>query len=80
MGGSFQELGNNPLLGLLIVPWNFHRASGCVLFSLQIENQDLVELDLSAILDPFDFNWFELCLWARLFFQKLCPACFMLSS
>ena len=45
-----------------------------VLFSLQIEDQNLVEFDLSAILDPFDFNWFISCPWATLFFQKLCPA------
>ena len=30
-------------------------------FSLQIEDQGLVEFDLSAILDPFDFNQFMLC-------------------
>ena len=30
-------------------------------FSLQIENQGLVEIDLSVILDPFDFNWLMLC-------------------
>ena len=30
-------------------------------FSLQIDDQGLVEFDLSAILDPFDFNQFMLC-------------------
>ena len=45
-----------------------------VSFSLQIENQGLVEFDLSVILDPFDFNRFMLCPWAMSFFQKLCPA------
>ena len=41
-------------------------------FSLQIEDQDLVEFDLSAILDPFDSNQFMLCLcpWAMSFFQS----------
>ena len=42
-------------------------------FSLQIEDQDLVEFDLSAILDPFDFNRFMLLTWAMSFFQMLCP-------
>ena len=39
-------------------------------FSLQIEDQDLVEFDLSAILDTFDCNGFMLCPWAMSFFQK----------
>ena len=45
-----------------------------VSFSLQTEDQGLVEFDLSAILDPFDFNQFMLglCPWAVSFFQKLC--------
>ena len=45
-------------------------------FHLLIEDQGLV---LSAILVPFDSNWFMwfvLCPWAMLFFQKLCPAPF----
>ena len=49
-----------------------------MLFSLQVEDQGLVELDLSANLDPLDFNWFQLCPWARLFFQKLCLPPFLL--
>ena len=32
-----------------------------VSFSLQIKDQGLVEIDVSTILDPFDFNWFMLC-------------------
>ena len=44
-----------------------------VSLSLQIENQALVEFDLSVILDPLDFNSFMLCPWAMSFFQKLCP-------
>ena len=39
-------------------------------FSLQFENQGLVEIDLSVILDPIDFNQFMLCLWAMSFFQR----------
>ena len=44
-----------------------------VSFHLLIEDQGLV---LSAILVPFDSNWFMLCPWAMSFFQKLCPAPF----
>ena len=44
-----------------------------VSFSLQIEDQGLVEFGFSAILDPFDFNQFMLCPWAISFFQKLHP-------
>ena len=47
-----------------------------VSFSFLIENQGLVEVDLSAILDPFDFNRFVLCPWAMSLFKKLCPAPF----
>ena len=45
-----------------------------VLFSLQTEDQSLVEFDLSAILDPFDFNRFMLSHLATSLFQKLSPA------
>ena len=44
-----------------------------VSFHLLIEDQGLV---LSAILVPFDSNWFMLCPWAMSFFQKLCSAPF----
>ena len=47
-----------------------------VSFSLLIEDQGLVEVGLSAILDPFNSNQFMLCPWAMLFFQKLCLAPF----
>ena len=47
-----------------------------VLFSLLIEDQGLVEVDLSAILDTFDCNQFMLCPQALPFSQKLCPASF----
>ena len=76
MGGSFQQLGNHPLLGLLTVPWNRVLTPLGVSFSLQIEDQGLVEIDLSVILDPIDFNQFMLCPWAVSFFPKLCPALF----
>ena len=39
-------------------------------------NQRLMEVDLSATLDPFDSNQFMLCPWVMSFFQKLCPAPF----
>ena len=45
-------------------------------FSLLIESEGLVKVDLSAILDPFDSNGFMVCPWAISFFQKLCPATF----
>ena len=48
-----------------------------VSFSLLIKDQGLVEIDLSAILDPFDSNWFMLCPQAMSFFQKLWPAPFL---
>ena len=51
-----------------------------VSFSLLIEDQSLVEVDLSAILGPLDSNWFMLYPWAMSFFQKLCPAPFLLVS
>ena len=33
-----------------------------VSFSLLIEDQGLVQVDLSATLDPFDSNWFMMSL------------------
>ena len=70
---EWEDHSNNwgSLLGSLNVPLG-------VLFNLQIEDQGLVEFDLSAILDPFDFNWFVLCPWAMPFCQKLCLAAFLL--
>ena len=47
-----------------------------VSFSLLIEDQGLVEVDLSAILDAFDSYWFSWCPQAWSFFQKLCTAPF----
>ena len=44
-----------------------------VSFHLLTEDQGLV---LSAILVPFDSNWFMLCPWAMSSFQKLCLAPF----
>ena len=63
MGGRgeyFQELGHHSLfvfrqcLGIIMAPLG-------VSFSLLIEDQGLVEVDLSTILDPFDSNQFILC-------------------
>ena len=48
-----------PLLGLLIVPWNYHGTSG-VSFNLQIDDQGLVEFDLSS--------------WTHLILISLCYA------
>ena len=44
-----------------------------VSFHLLIEHQGLV---LSAILVPFDSNWFMLCPWDISFFQKFAPCPF----
>ena len=48
----------------------------CMSFSLLIENQGLIKVCLSAVLDPFDSNQFMLCPWPKSFFKKLCPAPF----
>ena len=48
-----------------------------VSFSLLIEAQGLIKLNLSDILDPFDSNQFMLCPWTISFFQKLCPTTFL---
>ena len=48
-----------------------------VSFSLLIEDQGLVEVNLFAILDPFDSNQFILYPWAMSFFHNLCPALFL---
>ena len=46
-----------------------------------IEDQGLIKVNLSAILDPFVSNQFTLCPWARSFFQKVVPcpllSCYM---
>ena len=47
-----------------------------VSFSLLIKDQGLINVSLSAILDPFDSYRFMLCPWAMSFFQKLCPVSF----
>ena len=43
----------------------------CVSLSLLIEVQGLIKVDLSAVLDPFDSNWFMLRPQAVSFFQKV---------
>ena len=47
-----------------------------VSFSFLIEDQGLIKVDLSAMLDPFDSILFMFYPWAMSFFQKLCPAPF----
>ena len=42
-----------------------------VLFSLLTEDQGLVEVDVSSILDPFNSNQFMLCPLAMSFNEKL---------
>ena len=44
-----------------------------VSFSLLIEDQGLVEVDLSAILDTFDSNRLMLCPWAVCILSKGLP-------
>ena len=51
-------------------------ASLGVSFTLPAEDQNLVQVDMSAILGPFASNQFILYPWAMSFFQKLCPALF----
>ena len=48
----------------------------CVPFRLLLEDQGLIKVYLSAVLDPFDSSQFILCPWPKSFFQKLCPAPF----
>ena len=64
------------LFGLLMVYLGTVMAPLGMSFNLLIEDQGLVKVDLSAILDPFDSNWSILCSRAMSFFQKLCPASF----
>ena len=89
-GGDFLELGYCPLFDLwwssLELSWNLwvcHLACWCITMSINwgarsicMVNQRLIEVDLSAILDPFDSSQFILCPWVMSFFQKLCPAPF----
>ena len=66
-----------PSIGEPTTPWSFDSALELswhflvVSFSLHIEDQGLVEFDLSS-----DFNQFMLCSWAMSFFQTLYPAPF----
>ena len=81
-GGDFQELGHRPLFDPYGRPWNCHGACGCVIWLADVlqgaytEAQGLVEVDLSAILDPFGSNQFMSCPRAMSFFHMLCPAPF----
>ena len=49
-----------------------------VSFSLLIEDQGLVEVGLSAILDPFNSNQFMLCPWAMSVFKSCALSPFLL--
>ena len=60
-GEDFQELGRCALFGLLTADLGTVRVPLGVSFSLLIEDQSLVEVGLSVVLDPFDSNWFMLC-------------------
>ena len=42
-----------------------------------LRTRGLVEVDLSAVLDPFDSNQFILCPLAGSFFRRVCPASFL---
>ena len=79
-GGDVQELGYCPLFwpfdGALELSWHLWVRH----LALLIQDQGLVDIDLSDILDSFDSNCFMLCSWAMPFFQKLCPALFPLVS
>ena len=81
-GGDFQELGHHPLFDTYGGPWNCHGSVGVSVSLLMCYNelyteaQGLVEVDLSAILDPFGTNQFMSCPQAMSFFQRLCPAPF----
>ena len=66
-------MGHYPLFGLLMVGLGTVLEPLGVSFSLLIGNKAPVEVDLSAVLDPFDSNWFMLCPLALSLFQKLCP-------
>ena len=61
-----------PFDGALELSWHLWVCHSALL----IQDQGLVDIDLSAILDLFDSNCFMLCSWAMPFFQKLCPALF----
>ena len=60
----------------LVFLWCLGTVMGPLSVSFWIEDQGLVEVNLSAILDPFDPNQFMLCPWAMFFSQNLCPAPF----
>ena len=75
-GRGFSGVGPRPTFCSLMVNLGTVMEPLGVSFHLLIEDQGLVEVDLSAILDPSDSNWFMLCPWAVSFFQKLCLAPF----
>ena len=58
--GDLQELGHHALLGLLTVIQTVMVPLG-VSLTLLNEDEDLIKINLSTILDPFDSNQFILC-------------------
>ena len=81
--GRLQSIGSHSELDMIeLLTLSFTSFFGTVIvplgvsFSLLIEDQGLVEADMSAILDPSDSNQFMFCLQDMSFFQKLSSAPF----
>ena len=64
-------MGHLQLFGPLTVGLGTIMEPHGVLFSLLTEDQGLVEVDVSSILDPFNSNQFMLCPLAMSFNEKL---------
>ena len=75
-GGRIPGVGPQPTFCSLMVSLGTVMVPLGVSFHLLIEDQGLVEVDLSDILDASDSNWFMLYPRAVSFFQKLCLAPF----
>ena len=75
MCGDFQDWATAHSLVFWWCPGTIMAPLG-VSFSLLIEDQGPIKVNLSAMLNLFDSNWFMLCPWAMSFFQNVCPACF----
>ena len=69
-GTDFQELGHRQPFGLLTVGLETIMTPLGVSFSLLTEDQGLVEVDVSSILDQFNSNQFMLCPLAMSFYEK----------
>ena len=75
MCGDFQDWAMAHSLVFWWCPGTVMTSLG-VSFSLLIEDQGLIKVDLSAMLNLFDSNWFILCPWAMSFFSKVVPCPF----